>query len=202
MQDVTTTKGLNRAGRLPPPTLVVSELISLMIEDGDAETCFMNPKFSRDVIDKLQRIYNRFASVPSDGGSIQMGKEDVERWLTIINGRVGRGSEFRTAAKFMGWVEPPPQESADGSGCESNNTDSAADKKDERPPIIIPDDGILTMDGFIGVYLDELRQGKFWGSKCTIVWFGLVFIFSLAHLTFVSHSCMGSCRIRRATASY
>lgn len=137
-----------------PPTLVVPELISLMIEGGDA---FMNPDFSQDVIEKLQRIYARFATVPSDGDSMQMGKKDTERWLTIINGKVGRGSEFRTAAKFMGWIEP--LEASD----EPNNAELEDDKKGERPPIIIPDNGILTLNDFIGVYLDELRQGKFWG---------------------------------------
>lgn len=163
MIDVTRTEGLSRIDGGPPPTLVVPELISLLIEGGDVETCFMDPSFSKDVIGKLQRIYERIATVPSDGGCMLMGKTDVERWLTIINGKVGRGSEFRTAAKFMGWVEPVHQ--SDGSGSESNNAESANDKKAERPPIVIPDDGILTLDDFIGVYLDELRQGKFWGSK-------------------------------------
>jgi hypothetical protein len=138
------------------PTLVVPELISLMIEGGDAYT---NPNFSHDVIEKLKRIYTRFATVPSAGGSMQMGKADAKRWLTIINGKVGRGSEFRTAAKFMGWVDPVLEEASD----EPNNAELKADKKDERPPIVIPDNGILTLDDFIGVYLDELRQGKFWG---------------------------------------
>lgn len=128
-----------------PSTLVVSELISLMIDQGSIETAYIEPQFSQQVIDRLDRIYKRFANEsPGD----QMTKEDVERWLTIINGRVGRGSEFRTAAKFMGWKEPP--------------TDPD-EKKEDRPPIIIPDDSILTFDDFVAVYLDELRQGKFWG---------------------------------------
>ena len=168
MKDVTCSDedGLKRINDEPPPTLVVSELISLMIEGGDIETCFIDPKFSQDVIKKLERIYQRFATFQTDKDTncMQMGKSDVERWLTLINGRVGRGTEFRNAAKFMGWVEPAIQESESAVG-DSNHSDSLAGKKPERPPITIPDDGILTLDGLIGVYLDELKQGKFWGSK-------------------------------------
>ncbi|KAL7534215.1 hypothetical protein ACHAXR_009884 [Thalassiosira sp. AJA248-18] len=150
--------GRDRAS--PPATLVVPELISIMIDQGNAETAYINPEFSKEVLDRLRRIYDRYATVPvSDelSDQSQMGKLDVERWLTAINLRVGRGTEFRNAARFMGWVEPPSLESED-SGGESKKVD-----KSDRPPIFIPDDGILTYDDFVGVYLDELRQGKFWG---------------------------------------
>jgi hypothetical protein len=160
LKDVVCTDGLDRGS--PPPTLVVPELISLMIEQGSIETAFINPQFSSDVLERLQRIYKKFATVPSKENSMQMGKTDVESWLTKINGKVGRGSEFRSAAKFMGWVEPAQEE--EGSSSESNNVESSTEKKD-RPPIVVPDDGILTFEDFVGVYLDELRQGKFWGSK-------------------------------------
>lgn len=128
-----------------PPTLVVPELISMMIDQGSIETAYIEPQFSQQVIQRLSRIYNRFAK---ESPGMQMTKADVERWLTIINGRVGRGSEFRNAAKYMGWKEPPtdPEE-----------------KKEDRPPIVIPDGSILTFTDFVAVYLDELRQGKFWG---------------------------------------
>ena len=164
LMDVACVDGLNRG--VPPSTLVVSELISLMIDGGNIEECFMDPKFSEDVIGKLKNIYEKFATVSSTEGSMQMGKADVERWLTTINGRVGRGSEFRSAAKLMGWVEPAIESEASGS--ESNNPESASDKKSERPPIVIPEDGILTLNDFISVYLDELFQGKFWGSKSVL----------------------------------
>jgi len=142
--DATCIDRLKHDDDYPPPTLVVPELISLLIEEGNIETCFIDTKFSSDVLERLGRIYQRYATVPS-GDSFQMGKRDVDEWLTAINGRVGRGSEFRSAAKFMGWVEPVVEDKAD------------------RPPIIIPEDGILTLDNFIGVYLEELQQGKFWG---------------------------------------
>jgi len=83
-----------------PPTLVVSELISIMIDQGSIETAYIEPQFSQQVIERLSRIYNRFAK---ESPGMQMTKADVERWLNIINGRVGRGSEFRNAAKYMGW---------------------------------------------------------------------------------------------------
>lgn len=163
LRDVACEGRLDNIDNCPPPTLVVSELISLMIDGGSIENCFIDPKFSNDVIERLQRIYHNFATVQSNGDAMQMGRVDAERWLTKINGRVGRGSEFRSAAKFMGWVEPISE--SEGSDVEANNAESAADKKAERPPIVIPDDGILSQDDFIGVYLDELRQGKFWGSE-------------------------------------
>mmetsp|Transcript_17213 Transcript_17213/g.25630 ORF Transcript_17213/g.25630 Transcript_17213/m.25630 type:complete len:450 (-) Transcript_17213:28-1377(-) len=128
-----------------PSTLVVPELISIMIDQGNIETAYMEPQFSQQVIDRLTRIYKRFSK---DSPGMQMTKADVEEWLTLINGRVGRGTEFRNAAKYMGWKEPP--------------TDPD-EKKEERPPIVIPDDGVLTFSDFVAVYLDELRQGKFWG---------------------------------------
>ena len=138
------TLPVDRGGKPPPSTLVVPEIISLMVDQSNDETAYTNPTFTEDVLERLQRIYSRFATVSVSSDQKQMGKEDVERWLTVINLQVGRGSEFRSAAKFMGWV------------------DESEDKKD-RPPIIIPDDGILSLKDFISVYLDELRQGKFWG---------------------------------------
>jgi len=155
--DALSANGIDRGGDPPPATLVVPELISLMVKEGD-ETAYTNPQFSEDVLDRLHRIYSRFATVPTpdDPTQLQMGKSDVEGWLTIINLQVGRGTEFRNAAKYMGWVEPPIV--SDESGSESKKVE-----KSERPPIYIPNDGILNQDDFIGVYLDELRQGKFWG---------------------------------------
>ena len=145
--------------REAPATLVVPELISIMIEKTDDETAYENPQFTKGVLDRLRRIYDGLATVSdvsneSSGGKLQklMGKADVERWLTIINLRVGRGSEFRTAAKFMGWIEPVIESD------EEKKVD-----KGKRPPIVIPEDSTLAFDNFVGVYLDELRQGKFWG---------------------------------------
>lgn len=136
------------AGRPPPPTMVVSELISLMIDRGSIETAYMEPQFSEEVLDRLDRIYSGLASHETEEGGKVMSKSDAERWLTTINLRVGRGSEFRSAAKRMGWAEP--------------EADPEVEKGD-RPPIVIPEGGTLGRDDFVAVYLDELRQGKFWG---------------------------------------
>jgi endonuclease/exonuclease/phosphatase family metal-dependent hydrolase len=157
--DAVSADSIDRGGNSPPATLVVPEIISLMIDQKNAETAYTDPQFSKDVLNRLHRIYNRFATTQAPGSSdeepetMKMGKANVERWLTIINRRVGRGTEFRNAAKLMGWDDPSTE-------CEG---DLLTTKKDERPPIFIPDNGILTFDNFVSVYLEELRQGKFWG---------------------------------------
>ena len=135
----------------PPATLVVPELISLMTQAG-VEDAYANPQFSDDVTDRLKRIYKRFATKhDKDQTQPQMSKEDVEKWLKIINLQIGRGTEFRNAAKCMGWVDT------------SKEIDGEQMNKSERPPIYLPDDGVLSLSDFINVYLDELKQGKFWG---------------------------------------
>jgi len=135
----------------PPATLVVPELISLMTQAG-VEDAYANPQFSDGVTDRLKRIYKRFATKhDKDQTQLQMSKEDVAKWLTVINLQVGRGTEFRNAAKYMGWADT------------SKEIDGEQMNKSERPPIYIPDDGVLTLSDFINVYLDELKQGKFWG---------------------------------------
>lgn len=144
--DVTTT--VER--QPPPPTLVVAELISTMVQQGNG---YEKPVLSAAVKQRLTRIYNRFAThtTASDGdGSTRTRKEmnlqNVQEWLIAINGKFGRGSEFRTAASEMGWIEPEKDETVD-----------------KRAPITIPPDGILTLEGFLNVYQEELRGGKFWG---------------------------------------
>ena len=154
MIDAISNTSIDRGGGPAPATLIVPEIISLMIDQKDAETAYSDPQFSTDVLDSLHRIYYRFATTQSPDASpeqkiesMHMGKADVEQWLNIINLRVGRGTEFRNAAKRMGWDELSVE-----------NT-----MNDERAPIFIPDNGILTLENFVSVYLDELRQGKFWG---------------------------------------
>jgi hypothetical protein len=127
-----------------PSTLVVPEFISLMVEGGVmAGEAYNNPQLSQGVKDRLTNIYNSFATSPNNNA---MTCSDVERWLTQINGQVGRGSEFRMAAKQMGWEPPPGEEDAD-----------------PKPRITLPAEGALSLDGFLNVYQDELTQGKFWG---------------------------------------
>jgi hypothetical protein len=122
---------------------VVRELISLMVK-GDA---YENPQLSDDVVERLTRIYNSFATLETDSGSRVMQVADVERWLVAINGQVGRGSEFREAALQMGWTE--------GSATMFDD--------DGKARIGLPSGGNLSLSGFLNVYQIELRQGKFWG---------------------------------------
>mmetsp|Transcript_4158 Transcript_4158/g.5360 ORF Transcript_4158/g.5360 Transcript_4158/m.5360 type:complete len:322 (+) Transcript_4158:17-982(+) len=157
----------------PPPTLVVPELISLLVEideslsEEDRKTAYENPCLSKDAKERLERIYLRYATFSSSSSEQQttddattMNISDVERWLIDINGRVGRGSEFRNAAKEMGWVEPVDVEDEALSDGESKGGGGA---KKEKARIVLPQDGILSLEGFVNVYESELREGKFWG---------------------------------------
>lgn len=166
MIDVATTIVRNQSTKndedenknVPPPTLVVAELISQMVKTGSE--AYQSPQLSDDLVERLQRCYKKYASlsVASDNGNeLVMNKGDVEKWLVDINHQVGRGSEFRTAAKEMGYTEPEEKENND------NDKSEQQEKKKEKPRIFIPENGILTMDGFLNVYRGELRGGKFWG---------------------------------------
>ena len=121
-----------------PPTMVVAELITQLVEGGDA--AYENPTLSRDVLEKLERIFTGLASGRKGDDNV-MTKSDVERYLIAINGIVGRGSEFREAARQMGYE----------------------DSKDEVSEVQLPTDGYLTLPNFQAIYDKELKQGKFWG---------------------------------------
>jgi endonuclease/exonuclease/phosphatase family metal-dependent hydrolase len=125
--------------RPPPPTLVVAELMSSLMDDPSYE----NPILSNDMKERLGRIYNTLAT--GEGG--QMSKSDVEQWLIRINKELGRGDEYRNAAIQMGYVDPNP--------------DDPWEVRKQR--VELPEDGILTLEGFVQVYQKELSGGKFWG---------------------------------------
>lgn len=130
--------------REAPPTMVVHELISLMVEDGTIDT----PNLSKELVDKLTLIFDERAShTDKTSPDKYMNRQDVEKWLVAINGQVGRGSEYREAAKQMGWKQPKEDMTHD----------------EIRKVIELPRDGLLSLDGFLEVYLQELRGGKFWG---------------------------------------
>lgn len=137
MQDVAGTP----SDRPAPPTMVVAELISVLVE-GEA---YGGPSLSNTAVSRLKAIYEDLATAADDQGRPVMGLADVERYLVRINGQVGRGSEFREAAKQMGWV------------------DEGIHGEDGRPKIELPKDGTLSFDGFKEIYERELQQGKFWG---------------------------------------
>ena len=129
--------------RDPPATLVVPELITEMVE-GDA---YDNPKLSEGMIRRLTAIYERLATHVVDDGTKKMNVDDVEKWLKNINLELGRGDEFREAAKQMGWRDPNPEESF----------------AEQKVRITLPRNGVLSLEGFIAVYQKELSGGKFWG---------------------------------------
>lgn len=122
----------------PPPTLVVSELLSNLMEESTYEDLVL----SKSMKDRLERIYRRLAN---DDGAMTL--KEVKEWLEAINLRLNRGDEFREAAKQMGWVDP--------------NSEDSYEVQKRR--VKLPENGILTLEGFIGVYQKELSGGKFWG---------------------------------------
>lgn len=125
--------------RRPPPTLVVAELMSNLMETASYE----NPVLSEDMKKRLERIYKKLAN--TNGG--EMDKSSVEGWLVCINKRLQRGDEYRNAGIQMGYIDPNP--------------DDPWEVRKKR--VQIPEDGILTLSGFIEVYQKELSGGKFWG---------------------------------------
>ena len=141
---------VNRTENDVPPTMVVSELIDLLIAPKQCSqhgvaTAWQNPDLSDDMVARLGRIFQRYATGTDDAtGEAVMTVPDVERWLIAINGQVGRGDEFRQAARQMGW---------------SNDDDNDPDARITE----LPANGVLTLQGFVAVYEAELRAGKFWG---------------------------------------
>jgi hypothetical protein len=139
-----------------PPTMVVSELISLLVQPtesvsghGGLSTAWETPTYTNDMVERLRRIHTSLATQTlADTDEPVMGLAAVEAWLVTINGQVGRGDEFREAARQMGWKESSSSEAA---------------SKEEKERIELPPDGRLTFEGFHAVYLKELRAGKFWG---------------------------------------
>lgn len=122
----------------PPPTLVVSELMSNLME----EATYDNPVLSKSMKSRLERIYNRLAN---DDGVMTL--KEVEEWLEKINVRLNRGDEFREAAKQMGWVDPNPEDSYEI----------------QKKRVKLPENSFLTLEGFVEIYQKELSRGKFWG---------------------------------------
>jgi hypothetical protein len=140
--DVSTTVAADaRGGDGPPPTLVVQELMSSLMDD----VTYQNPDLSASMKDRLERIYKRLAT----GEDGQMTLCDVEKWLLLINKKLCRGDEYRNAALQMGFVD-------------NIDDDENESWEDRKKRIRLPEDGVLTLEGFIQVYQKELEGGKFW----------------------------------------
>jgi hypothetical protein len=167
----------------PPPTLVVPELISSMVQpttmdddcDGRESTVYgSNVRLSNDMVDRLTRIYHRLARSSSSSSSTttMMNVNQVQEWLVTINGKLGRGDEYREAARQMGWTDPSsedPQNDNEKDGDQNKDKGSVVVVEESKTRIELPTinkDGspaCLTLEGFIEVYQKELQAGKFWG---------------------------------------
>lgn len=147
--------------RVPPATLVVPELVSLLTESGDVFQAYANPSMSVEVRQRLNRIYDRYATQrysTEDVGKV-MNVDDVERWLLTINGKVGRGSEFRAAVRLMKSAGNVNGISREEFGGDETNASEA----EKVGGLEMPSEGILSREDFISIYEEELRGGKFWG---------------------------------------
>lgn len=101
-----------------------------------------------------------------------MSVSDTERWLTRINGRVGRGSEFRAAVAAMRLSTHPtlstlsilPTLSAPEAEPEAEpkaEPEAAAEAEPAVPPTLSAD-SVLTRQAFRDIYLGEVNAGKVW----------------------------------------
>lgn len=113
--------------RPAPPTLVVAELISQMVKNGSS--AYEDPELSEDCIDRLTRCFNNYATQIEPDGAV-MNIEDTKKWLLDINKQVGRGSEYRSAAREMGWTEP--------------EQDGSDKNPKEKPRVTLPKDGLVS----------------------------------------------------------
>jgi endonuclease/exonuclease/phosphatase family metal-dependent hydrolase len=146
--------------RPPPPTLVVAELISLLVEGASDQG--RAARLSKGAEAALRAAFDQLAA-----GKPTMDAAAVERWLVRVNGQVGRGSEFRKALAEMGGGAAQPVQGAPAAAAAEGN--DAADEPEagasapSAAPPSIPPDGQLTWAGFQAVYNAELQAGKFWG---------------------------------------
>jgi hypothetical protein len=144
--------------RAPPSTLVVPELISVMVQ-GEA---YENPTLSDQVVERLTaafyRLANRTSGSTTENEPTIMRVADVERYLVAVNGKVGRGSEFREAVRQM---ELSTEAAEDPSGVQQD--DGSIWNDDENENAALPSGGLLTLNGFLNIYQSELVHGKFWG---------------------------------------
>lgn len=137
------------AERPPPPTLVLPELISVLTAQGDQGR---GTSMSEGTRAALRAIFEDFS-----GGAATMNAEQVERWLVRINGQLGRGSEFRAAAREMAGPDAPSASPAPDAAAPA----AQAEAPEAAPPAAIPPDGTLSWDAFCRVYDAELAAGKY-----------------------------------------
>jgi hypothetical protein len=122
-------------------------------------------ELSDEAVRLFSEVFNDFASERIADSAV-MSVADVARWLTIINGKVGRGSEFRAAVAAMkttesvqNEIQKKPTSSDDNVSAPSVAISSSAISEEAD---LIPA-GHLTLAAFLAIYRAELRQGKVCG---------------------------------------
>mmetsp|Transcript_14930 Transcript_14930/g.22470 ORF Transcript_14930/g.22470 Transcript_14930/m.22470 type:complete len:455 (+) Transcript_14930:125-1489(+) len=78
---------------VPPPTMVVLELFSLLSVPDNENNLILSPAASA----ALTRAFRRFCTDEQESMSL----EATENWLQAINGCLGRGTEYRTTLAIL-----------------------------------------------------------------------------------------------------
>jgi endonuclease/exonuclease/phosphatase family metal-dependent hydrolase len=121
------------------PTMTVAPLIGLLCDEHGTP--------SADLRDRLSRIFARFASGVVDGVPV-MTPKDVNAFITLLNDQY-RGSERECAERLM-------LARATHGGLEALDAKSNADELDGSH---------MTLEDFIGLHQEELKEGKFWSVR-------------------------------------
>jgi hypothetical protein len=140
------------------PTLIVSPLINLLCDSAGTPSEYFTTR--------LKSIFAERATGTVDGQAV-MTAEDVNRWLVAINGRAGRGSEFRAARAMMlkRQASVPPEDSTptDVKSTEGAFLIDPTDQGSDNSTSALT--GYLTYAELLSIYHEEMSGGKFWSVR-------------------------------------
>lgn len=178
MVDAYAEQYLLEGNRLPPPTMVVENLYGVLTYDHHSTEKEENKvgvneeeehPMSQLTLHLLKNIFNDFASISlcnDDGEATKfMSSEDVKRWLLLINKQIGRGSEFRAAAKLMvpiAQVQANSNTKMKSENVATNQSEVEGGDNIDEGSLSIVDGHVLSWDGFLQIYQEEIAAGKIW----------------------------------------
>eukprot|EP00403_Amphidinium_massartii_P041901 CAMPEP_0178450650 /NCGR_PEP_ID=MMETSP0689_2-20121128/43241_1 /TAXON_ID=160604 /ORGANISM="Amphidinium massartii, Strain CS-259" /LENGTH=515 /DNA_ID=CAMNT_0020076137 /DNA_START=52 /DNA_END=1599 /DNA_ORIENTATION=- len=70
---------------------------TILAANIDSKMQFDSGELKPELLKALETAFAKAATTSTAGGEPAMSKEDTHRWLELINGQVGRGSEYRSA---------------------------------------------------------------------------------------------------------